>query len=61
MQLLINSYITFKPIDLIHKTITMLLLLIPTLTFNAKLEEMLLMQKSYFCLKSFFKLCTSNY
>lgn len=45
MQLLINSHITFKPIYLIHKTITMLLLLIPTLAFNAKLEEMLLMQK----------------
>lgn len=51
MQLLINFHITFKPIYLSHKTITILLLLTPTLAFNAKLEEMLLKQKSYFCLK----------
>lgn len=54
MQLLINLPITFKPIYLSHKTITTLLLLIPLLAFNAKLEETLLMQKSYFCLKTFF-------
>lgn len=47
MQLLINFPLTFKPIYLSHKTITMLLLFIPSLAFNAKLEETLLMQKSF--------------
>lgn len=54
MQLLTNLPITFKPIYLSYKTITTLLLFIPSLAFNAKLEETMLMQKSYFCLKSFF-------
>jgi len=46
IQLLINLPITFKPIYLSHKTINTLLLFIPSLAFNAKLEETLLMQKS---------------
>lgn len=54
MQMLINLPITFKPIYLSCKTITILLLFIPSLAFKAKLEETLLMQKSYFCLKSLF-------